>query len=282
MAVDAKLIKQLREGTGARMKDCVEALKVSEGDYEGAIAHLRKKNLAAGAKAAGRSAEEGTIGYKVADDDSSLVVVQLSANTDFVVKNDEFQALLKNLLSVTETSGADSAEELLEKELDGRKISEVVKELAGKIGENIAVQKVKRVEGSFGFYFHHDAKQGAAVQLEGVAGEEARELGKDLAMHVVFAKPKYLTREEVSQEEIDKEKAIITERLKTDPKNAKKPAEILDKIASGQINKFFGQICLMDQPYYRPEVKKTVAQVLKEKSAEAKIKGFEHFLIGVA
>jgi elongation factor Ts len=183
---------------------------------------------------------------------------------------------------VTESSGADSADALLEEELEGRRVSEVVKELAGKIGENIAVQKVKRVGGAFGYYFHHDAKQGAAVELEGVEGEEARELGKDLAMHVVFAKPKYLTREEVSQKEIDKEKAIITERLKTDPKNAKKPAEILDKIATGQINKFFGQICLMDQPYYRPEVKKTVAQVLREKKAGVKIKRFEHFLIGVA
>ncbi len=282
MGVDASKVKELREMTGARMKDCVTALKETDGDMEKAVAFLRTQNLAKGEATSARTAEEGSIGYKLAADGSAISLIQLSANTDFVVKNDEYKTLVNNLLEVVDKGKITSADELNKQELGGRPVEEVVRELAGKIGENIAIKQVVRAEGAFGYYVHHDAKQGAVVELEGIEGEKAQELGKDLAMHVVFAKPKCLTRDEVSEEDIAKEKAIVSDRLKTDPKNAKKPAEILEKIAVGQLNKFFGQVCMIDQPYYK-ENKKTVTQILKETGGpDLKVKRFVHLHVGVA
>jgi elongation factor Ts len=135
-----------------------------------------------------------------------------------------------------------------------------------------------RIEGEFGHYIHHNDKEGAIVELSGVTGEKAKAIGKDIAMHVVFAKPSYLTREEVPQDLLKKESEIATEKLKNDPKNANKPPEIISKIVQGQVNKFYGTIVLPDQPYYKDGAK-TVAAVLKEGGAT--VKRFVRFQVGV-
>jgi elongation factor Ts len=135
--------------------------------------------------------------YRVAPDGKTLTVVEMTANTDFVTKNEEFRKLLNDLAGLCEALKIDSVDVLLRQRMNGRSVSEVVQELAGKIGENIAVKQVARVEGEFGYYVHHDGRQAAVVELSGATGEKAQALGKDLAMHVVFAKPKCVTREEV-------------------------------------------------------------------------------------
>ncbi|MCW8130455.1 MAG: translation elongation factor Ts [Planctomycetota bacterium] len=275
--VTAEMVKNLRERTGARLLDCQKALKETGGSMDDAVAWLRKQNLAAGAKVGEKTAEEGMVGVKT--NDGALAAVELTANTDFVTKNDEFRKLLESLSDLALTSKSADAAALSAQSLGGRPVGEVVKELAGKIGENITIKRVVRIEGAFGYYLHSDYKQFAAVQLSGVTGEKAQAIGKDLAMHVVFAKPTALKREEVPQDLVNKEMEIAQERLKNDPKNSKKPPEILAKIAQGQLDKFYGTIVLVDQPYYR-ENAKTVTQHLKEQGGEIKIERFEYIKVG--
>ncbi|MGD0092270.1 MAG: translation elongation factor Ts [Planctomycetota bacterium] len=286
--VSAQLVAKLREKTGARMMDCKKALTETQTEAGGqgeaawlgaAETWLRKKSLDKGHAMAGRAATEGRLGYKVSGDSKALTVLEVSANTDFVAKNEEFLKLLEDLLALADANRADSVEKLNALSLGGTPVADAVKTLAGKIGENIALKRVVRVEGEFGYYIHFDNKQGAVVEVEGVSGEQAQALGKDIAMHIVFAKPSCLTRAEVSADLVRKETEIIAERLKSDPKNAKKPPEILSKIATGQLGKFYASIVLPDQPYYR-DGNKTVAQVLKESGAGT-VKRFVRFQVGV-
>ena len=223
-----------------------------------------------------KSATEGLLGHKATD--TAITVVEMTANTDFVAKNEEFKKLLHDLVEMADQNKIDSAEKLSAMSLNGALVSENVKAMAGKIGENIGIKRVVRAEGDFGYYIHFDDKQGAIVELSGVSGVKAREIGKDIAMHIVFAKPSFLTRDEVSPEAIKKETEIITDRLKTDPKNASKPPEILAKIATGQLNKFYAEQVLPDQAYYK-ENAKTVAQILKDSGAT--VKRFVRFQVGV-
>jgi len=275
--VTADMVKSLREKTGARLMDCQKALKECQGRSEDAVAWLRKKNLAAGAKAAEKSAEEGMVGVKA--EGGALAAVELTSNTDFVTKNDEFRKLLDQLAALALQAKVGSADDLSRQNLGGRSVADAVKELAGKIGENIAIKRVVYVEGAFGYYLHSDYKQFAAVELTGAKGDQAQAIGKDLSMHVVFAKPTALSRDEVDQVLAAKEMEIAQERLKNDPKNSMKPPGILAKIAQGHIDKFYAQIVLPDQPYYR-ESAKSVAQYLKEQGGDISVKRFVHIKVG--
>jgi elongation factor Ts len=282
--IDAKLVGRLREKSGARLMDCKKALsetaadasKGEQGWIESAEAWLRKKNMGTGDKMAEKGASEGLLGHKVAG--NAITVVEMTANTDFVAKNDEFKKLLADLVDLADKNKVDAAEKLLALSINGVAVSEAVKLMAGKIGENITVKRVVRIEGDFGYYIHHNDKEGAIVELAGVTGEKAQALGKDLSMHIVFAKPSCLTREEVSKELIARETEIATEKLKSDPKNANKPADILQKIVAGQVNKFYANLVLPDQPYYK-DGNKTVASILKENNAT--VKRFVRFQVGV-
>lgn len=285
--ITADMVKKLREKSGARMMDCKKAFeetkaefssKGNEGWIEGAEAWLRKKSLAAGGAIQERAAAEGLLGYKLTSD-GALAVVEMTANTDFVAKNPEFLKLLNDLVDIADKEKLTSAEELNAKSLNGTPVSDVVKSLAGKIGENISIKRVVRFDGEIGYYIHHDNKQGAIVEIGGLTGEAAKALGKDLSMHIVFAKPNHLVREEVSPELIKKETDIAADKLKSDPKNANKPPEILNKIIAGQVNKFYSTLVLPDQPYYK-DGNKTVAQILKE-NANATVKRFVRFEVGV-
>ena len=284
--INAQLVGKLREATGAPLMDCKKALAGTVGEagkgeaawLEAANGWLRKKSLDKGAKMAEKAASEGLLGHKLSADGNALTVVELTANTDFVAKNPEFQKLLNDLVALADARAAGSVEKLAALELNGAPVLDAVKTLAGKIGENISLKRVLRMEGEFGYYIHHDSKQGALVEIEGLTGEAARAVGKDIAMHIVFARPEYLKREEVPQSLVDKESEIAAEKLKNDPKNANKPPEILKKIVAGQVAKFFSTLVLPDQPYYK-ENKKTVAQVLQENKAA--VKRFVRFQVGV-
>jgi elongation factor Ts len=285
--IGAQLVAKVREKSGQRMMDCKKALtetqaeagKGEEAWISAAETWLRKKGLDKGQAMAERAAAEGTLGHKIAADGKAITVVEMTSNTDFAAKNAEVQKLLAELVNMADAQKLDSAEKLAAQSINGTPVAEVVKALAGKIGENIGIKRVVRFEGEIGFYIHHDNKQGAIVEMTGVAGEQAQALGKDMAMHVVFAKPVCMTREEVPADLVKKETDIISDKLKTDPKNAKKPPEILAKIATGQLGKFYSALVLPDQPYYR-DGNKTVAQVLKE-SGTAAVKRFARFEVGV-
>jgi len=283
--ITAALVGRLREKTGARLMDCKKALTETSAEGGGdenkwmgaAEAWLRKKNIATGEKVgAEKAAQEGLLGHKAAG--NAITVVEMTANTDFVAKNDEFKKMLADLVDLADKNKIDSLDKLNAQSLNGTPVPEAVKLLAGKIGENIGIKRVVRVEGDFGFYIHHNDKEGAIVELSGVSAEKAAAVGKDIAMHIVFAKPSALTRDEVPQELIQKETEIAAEKLKNDPKNANKPADIMAKIVQGQVNKFYGAIVLPDQPYYK-DGNKTVASVLKESGAT--IKRFVRFQVGV-
>ena len=285
--ITADLVKRLREMSGARMMDCKKALEETKAEFSakgdegwlgGAEGWLRKKSLAAGGAIQERAASEGLLGYKLSPS-GALTVVEMTANTDFVAKNPEFLKLLNDLVELADENKLTTAEELSTKSLNGSPVTDVVKALAGKIGENISIKRVVRFDGDIGYYIHHDNKQGAIVEIGGISGEAAKALGKDISMHIVFAKPNHLSREEVSKELIQKETDIAAERLKSDPKNANKPPEILNKIVAGQVNKFYSTLVLPDQAYYK-DGNKTVAQVLKE-NGNATIKRFVRFEVGV-
>jgi elongation factor Ts len=274
-----ELVKQLREETGARYSDCNKALKECGGDVKAALDWLRKKNLATGRKAAGRPAELGALGAKYSAD-GAVTVVELSANTDFVVANAEFQALLARLVDLAEAKQAETVEALLALPCGAHTAGETVQELAGKIGENIAARRVLRFTGACGYYIHFDYRQGAVVELTGVQGDAARALGKELGMQIVFGKPKYVRRDEVPAESAAKERELIAARLKEDPKLAGKPPQILTKIAEGQLAKaLYAEVCLLDQPYFRDGAK-TISQYLKEQGGEVGVKRFVALRVG--
>ena len=284
--INAQLVGKLREKSGARLMDCKKALTetvalAEKGEaawLEAAEGWLRKKSLDKGSAMAEKAATEGLLGHKVSADGRTLTVVEMTANTDFVAKNEEFLTLLKNLVELADANKLDDAAKLGAMQLKGASVSDTVQSLAGKIGENIGLKRVVHYSGDIGFYIHHDNKQGAVVELTGVTGEKAAAIGKDIAMHIVFAKPSVLTRAEVSPDLLKKETDIVMEKLKTDPKNASKPANILEKIAAGQVNKFYSTLVLPDQEYYK-DGSKSVAKVLADQGAA--VKRFTRFEVGV-
>jgi elongation factor Ts len=284
--INAAMVGKLREKTGQRLMDCKKALTETategggnEGKWiDAAEAWLRKKGLDKGGAMAEKSATEGLLGYKVTNGGRTITVVEMTASTDFSAKNTEFVKLLGELVELADAQKIDNAEKLSALQLHGHSVADTVKALAGKIGENIALKRVVRYDGEIGFYIHHDYKQGAIVELSGVTGEKAAEIGKDISMHIVFAKPSVLTREEVSAEALKRETEIALDKLKTDPKNANKPAHILEKIVAGQVDKFYSTLVLPDQGYYK-EASRSVAQVLKDQGA--KVTRFTRFEVGV-
>ncbi len=284
--ITAQIVGKLREKTGQRLMDCKKALTETLADggkgeaawIESAEAWLRKKGLDKGSAMAEKAATEGLLGHKVSSDGRTLTVVEMTASTDFSAKNAEFTKLLGELVELADKGKLDSVEKLNALTLHGISVSDAVKTLAGKIGENIAIKRVVHYHGDIGFYIHHDNKQGAVVELAGVTGEKAVAVGKDISMHIVFAKPSCLTREEVSQDLLKREMDIAMDKLKTDPKNAGKPAAILEKIVAGQVNKFYSTLVLPDQEYYK-DGSKTVAKVLAESGAT--VKRFTRFEVGV-
>ncbi len=276
--ITADMVKQLRFKSGAKMMDCKQALAASDGDFDKSLAWLKQKNLDAGADAGGKPATEGLLGYREVD--GAITVVEMSASTDFAANNQLFKDTLTSIVWLAHDEKLDSVEKLNAFVTGtGSTISDRIQELAGKIGENVAIKRVVRMEGNYGYYIHFDNKQGALVEMEGVSDALFQKIGKDIAMHIVFAKPLFLSRDQVPADAVEKEKQIILARLADDPKNSKKPPQIVDKIVTGQLAKFFAQSVLVDQGYYKEE-KKSVADVLKE-LGDIKVKRFERFHVGV-
>ncbi|KXJ57113.1 translation elongation factor Ts [Neptuniibacter pectenicola] len=263
--ISAAMVKDLRDRTGLGMMECKKALQGTDGDIDKAIEELRKASGMKAAKKAGRTAAEGVVLVKVADDNSYAVAVEINSETDFAARDEGFLAFSNVVLDKAFASKETNVEALMAGELTDARDA-----LVQKIGENIGVRRVFLVEGGVvAAYVHSNSKIAAVVQLEGGNAETA----KDIAMHVTAVNPQVVSKEDMPEDVVAKEKEIILAQ----PDMASKPAEIAEKMIVGRINKFLAENSLVEQAFVKnPELK--VGQVAKD--AGATVKSFTRVEVG--
>ncbi len=286
MSFTAKDVAALREKTGCGMMDCKKALTASNGDVDAAIDFLREKGLAASAKKAGRIAAEGVAFAKVAADGKSGVVLEVNAETDFVAKNAEFRAFVETCAdTILEKKPAD-LEALLADKAAGSEltVAELLQEKVLTIGENIKVRRFARFDGVVATYIHAAGRIGVLVKFEAddavAAKPEFQEFAKDICMQVAAANPAYLCAEKVPADVLDHEKKILMEQISSDPKTANKPAQVIEKMVTGRIGKYYKENCLVEQIYVKnPDltVEKYVEQVGKELGGTIRIADYVRY-----
>lgn len=270
---------QLREMTGVGMMECKKALQEVGGDLNAAVEFLRKQGLKASASKAARVAAEGMIAVRLSADAKTAVALEINCETDFVAKNEDFIRFAGDLAGLILESKPASVDALLTIKLGSETVAEKVNLLTAKIGEKIALRRFVRIDAkpgqTFGAYLHLGSKIGVLVALEGAAVEAA--VAKEVAMHVAASHPLYLNRTEISQEVLDKEKAISLEQLK----DSGKPANVLEKIVEGKLAKYASEICLNDQIFIKdPTGKKSVSQILKDLNPALKVAWFVRYQVG--
>ena len=292
MAITAAMVKELREISGAGMMDCKKALTATEGDMDKAMEFLREKGLATAQKKESRIAAEGIVMLKVAEDSQKAVAVEVNAETDFVAKNEKFQAYVAQVAEqALETEAADIDAFLAETwKFDTTKtVNEALAGQVAVIGENMKIRRFQKVEEENGFvasYTHMGGKIGVLVDVvTDVVNDEIKEMAKNVAMQIAALNPKYTNRSEVSEEYIAHEKEILMAQIQNDPKESQKPEKVIQGMISGRINKELKEICLLDQVYVKAEdgkqsVEKYVAEVAKANGANVTIKGFVRYETG--
>ena len=292
MAITAAMVKELREISGAGMMDCKKALTATEGDMDKAMEFLREKGLATAQKKASRIAAEGIVMLKVAEDSKKAVAVEVNAETDFVAKNEKFQAYVAQVAEqALETEAADIDAFLAETwKFDTTKtVNEALAGQVAVIGENMKIRRFQKVEEENGFvasYTHMGGKIGVLVDVvTDVVNDEIKEMAKNVAMQIAALNPKYTNRSEVSEEYIAHEKEILMAQIQNDPKESQKPEKVIQGMISGRINKELKEICLLDQVYVKAEdgkqsVEKYVSEVAKANGANVTIKGFVRYETG--
>lgn len=282
--ITASLVKELREKSGAGMMDAKKALEENNGNMEAAQDWLRKKGIAKADKKSSRTAADGLVA--IAIDGTKGAVVELNSETDFVARNDEFQGFVKKVADVALAQS--NLEALKNADMGGRKVSESLTDLIAKIGENMTLRRMEKQEVSKGVvvgYMHNAVgpnlgKIGVLVALES-EGDKAKleALGKQIAMHVAAAFPKYLNRESVDATEIEKEADIIRAQAKAEGK----ADEIIEKMLSGRINKFYGEICLLEQVFVidgETKISKLLENTAKDIGAPVKLTGYSRIQLG--
>ncbi len=292
MAVTAKLVKELREMTGAGMMDCKKALTATDGDMDKAVEFLREKGLATAQKKAGRIAAEGIVMLKVSEDGKKAVAVEVNAETDFVAKNEKFQGYVAQVAELALNTKAADIDAFMEEEWTFSESATVKEELAHQIatiGENMNIRRFTQVTEENGFvasYTHMGGKIGVLVDVEtDVVNDAVKEMAKNVAMQVAALKPLYTNDSEVSAEYIAHEKEILLAQIVNDPKESQKPEKVIQGMIAGRINKELKEICLLDQVYVKAEdgkqsVGKYVQEVAKANNANITIKGFVRFETG--
>ena len=263
--ITAGLVKELREMTGLGMMECKKALAEAGGDLKKAEELLRIKSGAKASKAAGRVAAEGVVGVYVAPDGKSGALVELNCETDFVAKNEDFLAFAQSLAEQASTAKpADAAALAALEGVEARRQG-----LVQKIGENITIRRLERIEarGSLVQYVH-GGKIGVLVDVEG-----AEDAGKDLAMHISFSKPRFMSKAEVPADVVQRERDIATARAK----DSGKPAEIIAKMVEGGVNKFLGEITLLGQPFVKDD-KLTIEKMLAAR--KTKLHAYRFLVVG--
>ncbi len=271
MKISASLVKQLRDKTGAGMMDCKKALTETAGDMDQAIDWLREKGISKAAKKADRIAAEGLCNVVVRG--NQAVMLELNSETDFVAKNKEFLELLETIANAVLDSDATNTEEALKVDVDGRNVERIVMDATAKIGEKFSLRNVSKHTVSdnevFGAYKHMGGRIVTLVVLE----DGNADLAKDMAMHVAAINPKYLDQTQISEEVINHEREMLTKEAL----NEGKPANIVEKMVVGRLNKYLKEICLVNQPFVKnPDL--TVDKFMKENNS--KIKSFLRLEVG--
>ena len=291
-AVTAKMVKDLREMTGAGMMDCKKALAATDGDMDKAVEFLREKGLAGAEKKAGRIAAEGIVDTAMTADEKKAVIVEVNAETDFVAKNAKFQAYVAQVAAQALTTTAADMDAFMDEKWAAAESLTVKEALASQIsivGENMNIRRFKQVTEENGFvasYIHAGGRIGVLLDVQtDVVNDAVKEMAKNVCMQVAALNPKYTSRNEVSADFIEHEKSILMAQIQNDPKEASKPEKVIQGMIQGRINKEMKEICLLDQVYVKAEdgkqsVAQYVAQVAKENGANIELKSFVRFETG--
>ncbi|MBR3564619.1 MAG: elongation factor Ts [Clostridia bacterium] len=248
MAITAQDVKKLREMTGCGMMDCKKALTEAEGDLDRAADILREKGLAGAEKKAGRIAAEGIVyAYK---DGNVAVLIEVNCETDFVARTEQFRNLVDRIAKVVADENPNDVDALLKAECDGRTVEDFIKDSIATIGENIKVRRFERVEGFTDTYIHMGGKIGVLVKTDVEADPEAIH---DIALQVAAAKPLYVSREECDPEKVEHERAVLLAQALEENRNSAKPKPeaIIEKMVNGRMNKFYQEVCLLEQAYVK-------------------------------
>ena len=282
-AITASMVNDLRQKTGCGMMECKKALTEANGDVDEAIKLLREKGLAVAAKKASRIAAEGVVEIMVADDKKSAAMIEVNAETDFVAKNETFLEFVRNILKTILATRPANVEELLTKQYvdTDLTVEAKLKDMVFTIGENMNIRRFIIVDGIVGTYIHGKGSTGVIVKFEAddnvVANEGFAAFAKNVALQVAAMPVLYLNKESVPEKDIEEEKAIIMAQLANDPKNANKPAQILEKMVAGKLGKFYEKNCLLEQEYVKEDkmsVQEYVNQSAKEFGGSIKVTGY--------
>ena len=277
--ITAADINKLRQTTGAGMMDCRKALVESDGDFEKAIDYLRKKGQKVAALRSDREAKEGVIIATTTPDNKTGFIVTLACETDFVAKNAEFIAFAQSIVAVALKNNVRSLDELLAAQLDGVSVADKINDQVAKIGEKVQLTRFERVDADgVAAYIHGSYRMGVLVGLTKNA-PAVLEAGKDLAMQIAAMNPVAVDPDSVPADVVAREKAIVTEQIKNDPKMAGKPDEMIDKIAVGKLNAFFKENTLTAQAFVK-DASRTVGDYLKSVDASVKVTQFKRVQLG--
>ena len=275
ITISAQEINKLRQATGAGMMDCRKALTETNGDFEAAIDWLRKQGQKVAAKRSDREAKEGVVIAQTSSDNKAGIVVCVSCETDFVSKNEDFVAMVQGIADTAIAGNVKTLEELNESLVGGAKVADLINDKLASIGEKIGITKFIRVEAPYvASYIHGAYRIGVLVALD----KASAEVGKDVAMQIAALNPVAVDEASVPAEVVTREKAIIMEMMKEDPKMAGKPEEMLVKIADGKMGAFFKEQTLTAQSFVK-DGSKTVAEYLKE-SGDVKVTEFKRVALG--
>ena len=276
VAITAADINKLRQATGAGMMDCRKALTEAGGDFEGAIDWLRKQGQKVAAKRSDREAKEGVIIAKTSADNKTGFVITISSETDFVSKNADFIAFAQSIADAAVENNVKSAEELNEVTVGGAKVADLINDKLAAIGEKIGIARFERVDAPFvSSYIHGANRMGVLVALN----KDAADAGKDVAMQIAAMNPLAVDADSVPAETVERERAIVIETMKADPKMAGKPDEMIAKIAEGKLNAFFKEQTLLAQAFVKDN-SKSVADYLKSVDKDLVVTQFVRVALG--
>src|SRR5215216_1180739 len=276
VTISAQDINKLRQMTGAGMMDCRKALTETNGDFEAAIDWLRKQGQKVAAKRSDREAKEGVVVARTTFDNKTGIVLTISCETDFVSKNADFVAFATSIADAAIGNNVKSAEELNEVTINGAKVSDLINDKLAAIGEKIGVSRFERVEAPYvASYIHGAYRMGVLVAFN----KEAGEAGKDIAMQIAAMNPVAVDPSSVPADVVAREKDIVMEQMKQDPKMAGKPEEMIGKIAEGKLNAFFKESTLTAQPFVK-DSSKSVGDYLKTVGSDVKVIGFKRVAVG--
>ena len=290
MAITASQVKELRELSGAGMMDCKKALSNTDGDMDKAVEWLRENGLAKAIKKAGRIAAEGIVAVDVDADGKTASIVEVNSETDFVAKNEKFQAYVAEVAAQAKASSAADIEAFLAEPWaadTSMTVDDKLKAMVAVIGENMNIRRFEKVttDGLIVSYIHAGGKIGVLVEAATDSSSDGvKECLRNVAMQVAALNPKYLSSDDVDEEYKEHEKEILLSQAKNDPKNAGKPDEIIEKMITGRLNKELKEVCLLEQEYVKAENKESVQTYVqntaKAENCQINIKKFIRFETG--